>query len=425
MASFLGMRGTGDWTGNERPESWREYMLYQNPNGDMPLTAITSKGRSRKVDDPKFHWFSKTMATQGSTVTGKYKNTALDSAYGGGDAAAVGAMIYAKMAEADLQHFRPGHTVLLVDISDDSVDAFGKVTAINANGADSFVAIKTRVAADAGNVAACDYLQVVGNCNPEGSIIPDAIAYDSTEYYGYTQIFRTPTDITRTQSKTHLRIGDARVEAKRDAALYHGIEIERALLFGKYAKTIGDNRKPERTCDGAINFLRTNNSAGIVDYPSNTSLNWLQGGEDWLDEQLETLFRYGRKTKLALCGTTALRGINRLVKVNGQFQFEAETAAYGLKVKRWITPYGDLIIQTHPLFSHQEARRKSMLILEPENLQFAYIDDTHFKSSKDVSSAGYSGYDGIKEEFLTEAGMEFHFPETMMYLTGLNDNGTA
>ena len=52
--AFLGMRGTGDWVADQRPKSWREFILYEYPNGSAPLTAITAKLKSEQIDDPEF-----------------------------------------------------------------------------------------------------------------------------------------------------------------------------------------------------------------------------------------------------------------------------------------------------------------------------------------------------------------------------------
>lgn len=53
--AFLGMRGNGDWTTDQRPKNWREAILFRYPNGSAPLTAILSKMGSEKVDDPEFN----------------------------------------------------------------------------------------------------------------------------------------------------------------------------------------------------------------------------------------------------------------------------------------------------------------------------------------------------------------------------------
>jgi hypothetical protein len=54
MGAFLGMRGNGDWVTDQRPKNWRETMLFLYPNGSMPLTAIMSKMKSEKTDDPQY-----------------------------------------------------------------------------------------------------------------------------------------------------------------------------------------------------------------------------------------------------------------------------------------------------------------------------------------------------------------------------------
>ncbi len=63
--AFLGMRGTGDWAANERPENWRQGILRLYPNGMAPLTAILSKMKNSSTDDPVFHWWTKSLASQG------------------------------------------------------------------------------------------------------------------------------------------------------------------------------------------------------------------------------------------------------------------------------------------------------------------------------------------------------------------------
>ena len=49
---FLGMRGTGDWVTNQRPENWRQQFFKLYPNGDAPLTAILSMLDEEPTDDP-------------------------------------------------------------------------------------------------------------------------------------------------------------------------------------------------------------------------------------------------------------------------------------------------------------------------------------------------------------------------------------
>jgi hypothetical protein len=282
-----------------------------------------------------------------------------------------------------------------------------------------------RAAAAAGTAHNADYIDIVGNANPEGGYIPDAIYQKPTKRYNYCQIFRTPLDLTRTQRRTKMRTGDLYTDMKTDALLYHGVEIESAIVWGYKSEVTGSNSQKERTTEGMIQFITNNESDNVVDYPSSTALTWLQGGEDWIDEKLEQFFRYGRDTKMAVAGSGALLGIMKLVKQAGNFELTAETASYGVSVMRWKTPFGEILLKRHPLFTEKTHRRNCILVFEPENLRYRYVDDTFFKADDSPKKAGRLGFDGTKEEFVTECGFEFHYPKTMGYMTGVGSNGTA
>jgi hypothetical protein len=429
MAGFLGMRGTGDWATDERPLNWRQGILYLYPNGMAPLTAILSKMSEEKVDDAQFHWWTKTLATQGGTVTGVYTDAVLSSAYVSSGAA--GDTLYVKMAEAVADEFRVGHQVLLRDASHQDVDVNAKATAVVKNGASSYVACKLLEADDNGastDLSDCDTILIIGNINAEGASIPDAIAYNPTKWYNYTQIFRTPLEITRTAQLTRLRTEQAYKEAKRESLELHSIEMEKSFLFGIRTENTGSNGKPERTTWGLIPAIKDGASGNVNDFSLNSSYSgqtWLQGGEDWLDEQLEVIFRYGSQDKLAFVGSGTLLGIQRLAKTYGQIQLSPTSGAYGIKVLQWITPFGVINLKTHPLFSFEATTRNAMVIFEPSMLRYKYITDTMYKKDPAMKQAGFTAYDGIKEEWLTECGLEYHHPTKFGYLTGFNTDNSV
>lgn len=429
MAGFLGMRGTDDWATDERPKSWRQGILYLYPNGSAPLTAILSKMGEEKVSDPQYHWWTKLLASQGGAVTGVYTDATLSTAYvsGGSD----GDTLYIKVAEATADEFRAGHTVLLRDSSHQDVDVMAKATAVVKNGASSYVACKLREDDDNGastDLSDCDRILIIGNSNAEGAAIPDAIAYNPTKWYNYTQIFRTPLELTRTAMETKLRTVAAYKEAKREALEIHSIEMEKAFLYGIRTENTGSNGKPERTTWGLIPAIKSGNSSGVDDFSLNSDYSgqtWLQGGEDWLDSYLEVVFRYGSQEKLAFCGNGALLGINRLAKTYGNIQLTPKSMSYGIKVVEWITPFGVIYLKTHPLFSFETTTRNCMVIFEPSKLKYKYITDTMFKPDPAKGKAGFTAYDGIKEEYLTECGLEYHHPTCFGYLTGLNTDNSV
>jgi hypothetical protein len=430
MGAILGMRGTGSWVTDQRPKSYRESILFLYPNGTAPLTAVMSKLKSEKVDDPEFAWWTKGLSTQRATITGVYTDAAMLTAYASGAVAA--AVLYIKMSAADVAYFRIGHQVLLRDASDFTVDVNAKVIGKNVNGASSNIQVKLLEADDnsshSHDLSDADTALIIGNINAEGAIMPTGITTDPVKLYNYTQIFRSPLSITRTARKTRLRTGDAYKEMKRECLEMHSIEMEKAFLFGVRSENIGDNGFPERTMDGVLTVIRREAAANVDDYSLNSTYSgkdWTEdgGGQKWLNAYLEQIFRYGKGEKLALCGSGALLGLNDLAQTGSVMQLAPTDKTYGLSINRWLTPFGTVNLLTHPLFSIETTLRNSMLLIEPQNLIYKYIDDTDFYAEGDAKKSGpgvnAARKDATDEEFLTEASLELHHPVTMGFLNGI------
>ena len=280
---FLGMRGTGDWVADQRPMNWRQQILKLYPNGMAPLTAILSMMSSNSVDDPQFHWWTQEMSAVGGTVENIYTTPDLGTAYVSGGVA--GDAVYASITTVLASGVRAGHQVLLRDSADYTVDVIGKVTNVTRGTTNSVLAIRLLEADDnssAHDLSDCDTFKIVGNINPEGGEMPDAIALNPTKVYNYTQIFRTPLSLTRTALKTRLRTGNDYQKAKAEALEMHSWEMELAYLWGIRTENTGDNGKPERTTMGVINFIRQYAAANCDDYTLNTDYTgqaWTAGGE--------------------------------------------------------------------------------------------------------------------------------------------------
>jgi len=424
---FLGMRGTGDWVTGQRPMNWRQEIMYLYPNGMTPLTAILSMMGSKSVDDPQFHWWTETMGSVGGAVSGVYTLPDLSAAYVAGGVA--GDTIYITVTSTLANRIRIGHQILLRDASDYTVDVVGKVTNNTISGATGVIAVQLLEADDNSathDLSDCDTFLIVGNINPEGGEMPDAIAINPTKHYNYTQIFRSPLSITRTARKTRLRTGNDYRKAKRECLEMHGIEMELAFLWGIATENTGDNGKPERTTQGLINFIRANAAANCDDFSLNATYSgdtWAASGETWLKAMLEQIFRYGASDKLCLCGSGFLLGIDALAMQGGQINLQPAQKTYGMQILSWITPFGTVHFKTHPLFSYDATTRNMGVIFEPEEISYRYIDDTTFygESSSKKHPEGYGSrrIDGTEEEYLTEAGLEFDFPTKCGVLNGV------
>jgi len=371
------------------------------------------------------------LPSQAGTVTARWMNVNNSGAVG--DSRTSGETVYFVMSASDLTHFRVGHQVLMRYTGNYAVDVNGLVTSVNT----SQLNVGVKLIEDDDNdstysIDDCDRLLVIGNANAEGANMPDAISYDPVEWSNYTEIFRTSLSITRTARLTRLRTGDAYREAKRECLELHSIEMEKAFLWGyKWAGT-GENGKPKRTTMGLIRALQYgsdgSSNVGVSDsFKVNTTYSgdtWLQSGKDWLDTYFEQMFRYGKGEKLAFVGSGALLGINRLAETYGTIQINPKTKAYGLAVNEWITPFGIVNMVTHPLFSFEATNRHSMVIFEPTGLRYRFITDTTFFSDEEKQNTGWTRRDGTDEEYLTEAGLEYHHPNGWGYLNGVGEDNS-
>lgn len=392
-----------------------------------PLTAILSMMGSKKVDDAQFHWWTQEQTTVGGDVAGIYTDAALATAYVSGGVA--GDTVFAQITTTLANRVREGHQILLRDASDYRVDVVGKITGVTRGTTNSVLAIKLLEADDnssAHDLSDCDTFKIIGNINPEGGEMPDAIALNPTKVYNYTQIFRSPLSITRTARATNLRTGDDYQKAKRECLEMHSWEMELAFLWGIRTENTGDNGKPERTTMGVINFIRQYAAANCDDYTLNATYSgqtWAAGGETWLKNYLEQIFRYGAEEKLCLCGSGFLLGIDALAQSGGQLQLLPGAKSYGMQIREWLTPFGSIHMKTHPLFSYDATTRNMGIIIEPKELEYKYIDDTSFygESSSKSHPEGYGQrrIDGTNEEYLTECGLEFGLPQKCAVLNGV------
>ena len=427
------MRGNDDWVTGQRPLNWRQQVLKLYPNGMAPLTAILSMCSSQSIDDPEFNWWTQEQTTVQGAVAGIFTIADHSVAYAGGGV--IGDTVYISITTVLANRIREGHQILLRDADDYRVDVVGKVIGVNRGTTNSSVAIRLLEAdnnSPTHDLSDCDNFKIIGNINPEGGEMPDAIALNPTKVWNYAQIWRTPLSITRTARKTRLRTGDQYQKAKAEALEMHSWEMEQSFLWGIRTENIGDNGKPERTTMGVINFIRTYAAANCDDFTLNTTYSgnaWtdaLQGsvaGDIWLSNMLEQIFRYGANEKLALVGSGALLGIDRMAKAGATINIQPGQKNFGMQITELITPFGKLMMKTHPLFSFDATTRNMMVILEPRELRYRFIDDTEFYNESNSKShpMGYGGkrLDGLNEEYLTEAGLEFGLAQKCALLNGV------
>ena len=404
--AIQGLRDTSNFITNARPENWREGILLLEPNGKMPLLGLTSLMKKRSVDDSKFHWFEKVLddqryqlhATSGDLTT---SNTTITLASGENGKT---------LKEGDILYVEETGEQLLVT-QDPASDTSLTV--------ERGFAGTTATAVDANGAGVNPYLLKIGSVYEEGSLAPTGIAFDPTEYWNYTQIFRDTLEATRTAMKTRLRTGDAVKEAKRECLQYHGIGIERSMWLGTRASGT-KNGKPYHTMNGVVNQVDSNN---VVDVNSDYATGLTLAG---LEEYMYEIFKYGSSEKMAFCGNRALLTLQQVVRKNTSMQIFSGIKEFGMNVMRLDSPFGSLVLKSHPLWNQVAGGTNGgsayygmeswLIALDMENVKYVYFNgaDTHYEPDLQQN-----GMDGMKSGYLTECSIELHHGKTHYVLKNI------
>lgn len=404
--AIQGLRDTSNFVTDQRPKNWREGIMLLKPNGMTPLTALTSLMKSRKVDDPEFNWWEKEMQTRRVALGA---NIAADTA-GTNSIFTVTSGAKGFKAGDLLKSEKTGEIVRVY--SDPTSDTSLVVTRGFAG--------TTSTAITYNGAGVNPNFICIGSAFEEGSLAPTGVAFDPTKITNYTQIFRSTLEATRTAAKTRLRTGDAIKEAKRECLENIMNDVERALWNG--VKSEGTlNGKPVRTMDGVLSRITTN---VVTNTDGSFSMSELEG---WL----ETAFNYGSSEKMGFCGNRVLTAIQQVIRKNSQMTITPGIKEYGMAVVRLTTPYGELVLKSHPLFNQQSGGttggsayyglNSSLVILDMDNLKYVTFQDDDIKYQADLQS---NGLDGEKSGYLGELSLEVGLEKSHMVIHRL-DSGVA
>ena len=395
--AIAGMRGTGDWGTDERPKNFRETILWRNPNGSAPLTALMSKMKSESVDDPEFAWWEEEMnalrltmangtayaTTDNTIVVTSNVSSALDCVEGD---------IF--MVEKTLTSAYDHELIVVSSVTDTTTVVFKRAQLGTAGAPIGIAATLTKV----------------GNAFAEGSGAPSASTRNPTKLYNYVQIFKTAYDITNTAKTTKSRTGDPVKNDKKRKMFDHAVMLEFASFFGKRYEGTGSNGKPLRSSGGLLYFLSQYASSMITVFATTPT-------ETTFTDAVYKVFDYDTGAgdeRIVMAGNGALNSLNRLANSQSRTRvnFDGLVNLYGMKLQRWVLPQGVLYVKSHPLFNTHARFTNDMAILDPTAMRFRPKRDTTFQDNIQLPDA-----DETKGQWLTEAGFEFQHLKTSAWIS--------
>lgn len=397
--AIQGLRDTSNFVADQRPKNYREGIMLLFPNGTAPLTALTSMMKTRRVDDPEFYWWEKEMDNRRVALAANIATT--------NQLVFTIASKGLSIVEGDILMVEQTGELVYVT-QDPGIDT---TIAVSRGWAGSTPATVTYNAAGVN-----PNLIIVGNAFEEGSLAPTGVNFDPTKAYNYTQIFRKTLEMTRTAAKTRLRTGDAVKEAKRECLEILSNDIERALWMGKKVST-SRNGKPLHTMDGVDQFIAVQNK-----FTANGAGATMEDLEGWM----KAFFDYGSSQKMGFCGNRALLTINQIIRKNTTWQIQSGIKEAGMDVSRVISPFGELVLKTHPLWNQMSGgstagtayagRESQLTVLDMAQLTYVTFQDDDIKYQADLQA---NGMDGLQAGYLAELSLEVHFPKAHGQVTNL------
>lgn len=391
--AIAGVRGTGDWGADERPKSFREMILWRNPNGSSPLTALMAKMKKKSLTDPEHSWWEEdldiTRVQVKTEVTAAGTNVTLE---GGGGLSLI-----------------PGD-LLLVEKATQGASYDNEVVKVATVTSDTVITVTRGYGTTAAIIPANSMLLRIGSTFAEGTKSPISASQNPTKLYNYAQIWKTTYSITNTADKTVARTGDAKANDKKRKMFRHSTELELSSLFGVRNETVGSNNKPERQMGGLMYFLKQYNPVNGYKIYSATP-----NASQFFDD-IYGVFDYDTgggagDERIVLCGNGALNTINKIAAASGQVQFVETVKLYGMNLTKWVTPQGTFYFKTHPLLNRHPVYTNSMFIIDPTGITWSPLRDTNFKDGIQDPDE-----DIQKGQWLTEGTIEFNHLQTMKYL---------
>jgi hypothetical protein len=372
-------------------------ILWRNPNGQAPLTALLSKMKSESTNDPEFSWYEEEMNALRLTVNYTTGYATTDTS------------IVVSSNVTDAFDVVAGD-VFLVEKALTSAYNNEVVVAASVTNATTIVLTRGQSGTSAAALANGTALTKIGNVFAEGSSAPSASTRNPTKFMNLCQIFKTTYDITETAKRTKTRTGDPLKNDKKRKMFDHSVAMEMAFLFGKRFEATGSNGKPLRFTGGMLWFLSQyapNMITAFTTTPTETSFT----------DAVYKVFDYNSGAgdeRIVFSGNGFLNGLNKLAASQSRTRvnFDGIVDVYGMKLQRWVLPQGTIYVKSHPLFNVHARFTNDAFILDPSAVKYRTMRDTTFKDNIQANDA-----DEQKGQWLTEAGLELQHAKTMGWIS--------
>jgi len=381
VAIIEGQRSTEDILQIKRVIDISDKIYLLNPNA-APLTVLSSKLAKRETVNPKYDWMEGDIMPYWDAIN-------CVAGYAAGDTSFV---------VDNGAYFRVGDLW--------KVPRTGEVFLVRTKtvAADNTLNL---VARGVGSTSAAaivndEPLMKLASAEEEGAASPAAKSTLDVDKYNYTQIIKTPFDITGTEDASKLYGGKDRNSQRNKKGIEHLIDIERQFWFGERGYSdAGTHRK--RFTGGVLEFVKTNveDAGGLLT-------------EVEFENFLMKAFKYGSSTKWGFCSPLLASVIN--LWAAGRLETVPGEKTYGVAVSKYISIHGILNLVMNKLFEGV-IYGGYMAVLDMEEIDYRYMSGRNTKLELNIQA---NDVDGFKDQYKSEVGLEIRQEKKHAILTGVS-----
>lgn len=345
----VGVFNTGMNPTDYAKKSFQSLITRIMPNGQAPLFAISDQLGEDTAYQYEHGYFAKTMVFPNLTMNASALSTDTTLTVVSTTDILVGMVLRVDTT---------GENILVLTVPDAT-----HITVRRALGTVAAAAISNSVK-----------LWMVGNAYEESSVRPSSLLIMPVRTTNYTQIFRNTWAVSGTQAATAVIAGGTPdAESKQDCAVFHAVDIEKALIYGqKYQGTL--NNSPLHTMDGVLNIVAAAAAGNISTLLSTTT--WTQ-----LEAALDPVFAQVTDPKnpnmrALFVGGIARRVLHAIARLNSTYYIQGNRNDWGLQFDTFKTPRGEFNVIEHPLFNAYGATStwaKMAIALDLSTFSLAYM----------------------------------------------------
>lgn len=247
-----------------------------------------------------------------------------------------------------------------------------------------------------------DWLTILGNVNEEGATAPVAKSTQETQIDNYTQIIRSPFELTETELNSLMEGEQDLPYQTRKKGIEHARQMEYFFFWGiPNSSNTGSNSKAKRSMGGLWWFLKENAPAGNLQSQADiTQAEFL--------EWLRNCFRYGSSRKVLFACPIVLSAIENwgLAKLD----LRPSDKTFGINTSTWLSPHGMLAIINHKMLEGPNPGTAGgwAFIVDMNSVQYVALRN---RNTKLLTGRQANDQDSQEAEYLTECSLTVKNPE--------------